>query len=192
MSNLLAEEWRVWAKADTKPETLVLQAAIDAAEEAVNDHCAREFVVAHPTNTSARLFTPRGDDILRIDDAVAVTSITVAGSLVSSSLYQLEPVNNRTAGGLSVPYEEARLLGDLWLCDNKKANVSVVARWGWTALPDRYFEAVKMLTKDIVDMGEIRGGVLGFGDFGAVRIRENPMVAMLLARLRRLESFGIA
>ena len=193
MSNVTVEAWRAWAKADTKPDAAIVQAAIDAAEETVNEHCGREFVVAHATNTSARLFIPRGDDVLRIDDAVAVTSITVDGAAYASTLWQLEPVNSRTASGQAVPYDQARLLGGLsWPTDYDKANISVVARWGWTALPDRYTNAVLMMTKDLVDMAEIRGGVLGFNDFGPVRVRDNPVVSMLLSRLRRVESWGIA
>lgn len=192
MSNLTVEAWRAWAKADTNPVDSVLQAAIDAAEEYANEHCGREFVVAHASTTSARLFVPRGDDILRIDDCVAVTSITVAGSVTSSSLYQLEPVNNRTAGGQTVPYDQARLLGDCWPTDNGKAHASVLARWGWTTLPDRYYEAIRIATKDLVDTAEVRGGVLNFGEFGAMRLRENAMVTQLLSKLRRVESWGIA
>lgn len=192
MSNLLVEEWRAWAKADTSPDALVIQAAIDAAEEAANEYCGREFVIAEAVTTSARLYAPRGDDILRIDDAVEVVSITVAGSLIAATEYQLEPVNGRTSSGQLVPYDQARLLGSCWSTDYGKAHASVVARWGWTTLPARYFEAVRELTKDIVDMAEIRNGVITFTDFGALRVRENAHVASLLSKLRRVESYGFA
>lgn len=183
MSNLSTSVWRAWAKADTSPDEFTLQAAIDAAEEAVNDHCARQFIVAEAVTTSARLFVPRGDDILRFDDAAEVVSITVNGSLVDSSLYQLEPVNGRNSSGLAVPYEEARLIGSVWPCDYGRANVSVVARWGWDELPARYYQAVKDITKVLAYMTEIPA-VIDLAEFDGVLDR--------LSRLRRVESWGIA
>lgn len=192
MSNLPVATYRVWAKAGSAPDDAILQAAIDAAEDMIDDHCRRRFFVADPAVATARLFTPDGTSVLAIDDCVAVTAVTDNGTAVGSTLYQLEPVNGLSPSGIAVPYDSIRLLGGrAWVCDYDKATVSVTARWGWSALPAKYVEAVKLLTKDLVDSADIRGGVVGFGDFGAVRIRQNPHVRALLAKLDRTEPWAI-
>lgn len=193
MSNLTVAAWRQWSGNKTEPVDAMVAAAISAAEQAIDEHCQRKIFVADDADTSARLYVPRADSILRIHDCVAVTAVTDDSAAVASTAYQLEPLNNLDAAGLSVPYEQIRRLsGSGWTCDYGRATVSVTARWGWPALPAQYLEAVKMLTSDLLNMKEIRGGVAGFGEFGAVRIRENPMVTYLLSSLRRVESWGIA
>jgi len=93
--------------------------------------------------------------------------------------------------GAVEPYTQVRLLGGTFSSVNGEATISVLADWGWAALPYRYVEAVKILAADIIDQKDIRNGVAGFADFGAVRVRENATVVKLLARLRRAESWGL-
>jgi len=192
MSNLSVADYRAWSGNNDAPDESFVQAAIDAAEEAINDHCSRQFVVAHVSNTSTRLYVPAGQ-IIRIHDAVEVTVVADDGATVASTGYQLEPLNNLTVAGETVPYDQIRRLsGYSWACDYGRATVAVTARWGWTALPAKYTEATKILTGDILAQASVRNGVVGFGEFGALRVRENPMVAFLLSRLVRAESWGIA
>lgn len=191
MSNLTVNTFREWKDTFNGISESVVQAAIDAAEEAINDHCGRVFAVAGSTAT-ARLYVPRLSDVLGIHDCTTVTAVTQSSVAVSSSLYQLEPVNGLTAAGDSVPYTSIRLLDSNWSPDGAKAVVSVTATWGWSALPDRYYEAVKIMTADILEQREIRNGVLGFTEYAGIRVKANPMVSMLLKRLRRVESWGIA
>jgi len=190
MSNITVTAWREWKNAPTDPPTAVVQAGIDAAEEAIGDELARYIAVASGTAT-VRLYVPdSGSSILRIHDCVAITSVTDDGSLLTASTYQAEPVT--VWSGAAEPYTQVRLLGGTFTSANGEATISVVADWGWAALPFRYVEAVKILSADIIDQKDIRNGVAGFADFGAVRVRENATVVKLLARLRRAESWGIA
>jgi hypothetical protein len=193
MSNLSVATYREWSGNTTAPSTALVQAAIDAAEAAINDHCARYFAVAHASTATARLYTPDAGSVLRIHDCVAVTAITDDGTTLTSTQYQLEPVNNLAASGLAVPYDQIRRLdGYTWSRDYGRATVSVTARWGWSALPAQYTEATKILVGDIINQASIKNGVVGFGEFGAVRVRENPMVTALLSSLVRVEAWGIA
>lgn len=192
MSNLSVADWRTWSGNTDAPDDSFVQAAINAAEQAIDSDCARKFVVAGETAT-ARVYVPSAGSVLRIHDCVAVTAVTDNGTAVASTAYQLEPLNNLDAAGLAVPYEQIRRLsGAGWTCDYGKATASVTARWGWPALPAQYTEATKILTSDIVAQADVKNGVVGFAEFGALRVRANPMVAMLLSRLRRVESWGIA
>jgi len=191
VSNVTVVEWREWKNAPTDPPTTVIQAGIDAAEEAIGADLARYIAVASGTAT-ARVYVPAaGSDTLRIHDCKTITSVTESGTLLAASGYLAHPVT--TWSGAVEPFTEIQLLGGVTFTDTTgSATISVVADWGWAALPFRYVEAVKILSADIIDQKDIRNGVAGFADFGAVRVRENATVVKLLARLRRAESWGIA
>jgi len=190
VSNVTEAVWRAWKNAPTDPPSAAVQDALDAAEEAIGDDCARLFVVADVTPTE-RLYVPTwGDPVLRIHDCVAVSAIDNDGVAVTD--YQLEPVGDSWSGD-SRPYTQIRLLGgDGWAVDQGRATVGVTARWGWTALPARYSNAVKILAADVLDSRDVRNGVIGMTDFAAVRVRENATVVKLLAKLRRAESWAVA
>ena len=191
MSNVTVAKFRFWKGNPTDPDDSVIQAAIDAAEEVIADDLGRVMSVA--STGSARLYVPDGSDTLVIHDCTTVTAVTVDGSAVASTLYQLEPVNNLTAAGDYSPYTRIRMLyGNRWTPDGARAVVSVTATWGWSALPDRYTEAVKILAADILEQRDIRNGVIGFTEYAGVRVKANPMVTGLLRKLRRAESWGIA
>lgn len=193
MSNLSVATWRTYKNAPTEPADAVIQAAIDAAEESIADDCGRAFVVA--SAASARLYAAASynSTTITIHDCTTVTAVTDNGSTVASTQYQLLPINGLTAAGAATPYTGIRLLnGARWSKIRDDAIISVTATWGWTALPKRYTEATKILTSDILDQKDIRGGVAGFAEFGAVRVRENGTVVKLLSKLRRVESWGMA
>lgn len=192
MSNLSVFTWRAWKNAPTDPPDAVVQAAIDAAEEVIGDRLGRNIVVADASTT--RLFVPAyGATELEIDDATAVTVVSENGTTIATTNYQLEPVNARDQAGNAVPYTRIRLLGAYFTPDYPgQASVSVTATYGWAALPDRYIEAVKILTADILDAKDVRNGVIGFSDYASFRVRDNGTVAMLLQRLTRGRTVGMA
>ena len=192
MSNLTVLAWRTWKNAPTDPPDPVVQAAIDAAEEAIANRCGRAFVVASASTT--RVFVPTyGSSEIDIDDATAVTVVAENGATITSTDYQLEPVNGRDMAGNTVPYSRIRLLGLTFAPDYAgKASVSVTATFGWAALPARYTEAVKILAADILDAADVRNGVIGFSDYASFRVRDNGTVAMLLQRLTRSRALGMA
>lgn len=192
MSNLSVATWRTWKNAPTDPPDAVIQAGIDAAEEAIAKRCGRAFVVASGSTT--RVFAPAyGSSVLDIDDATAVTVVAENGTTIASTGYQLEPLNGIDQSGATVPYSRIRLLGSCWTPDYAgKASVSVTATFGWAALPKAYIEAVKILSADIIDAKDVRNGVIGFSDYASFRVRDNGTVAMLLKALTRGRAIGIA
>jgi hypothetical protein len=191
MSNLSVATWRTWKNAPTDPPDAVVQAAIDASEEAINDRCGRVFAVAG--SASARTFVPESgrSSLIEIEDCTTVTLVTNNGTTVDASAYQLEPVNGRDYAGVSVPYSRIRLLGSYWTRTYEgEASVSVTGTWGWAALPARYLEAVKIVAADVLDAKDVRNGVIGFSDYAAIRVRDNGQVAALLQRLTRARAGG--
>ena len=191
MSNVTVATWRTWKNAPTDPPDAVIQAAIDAAEYVIGPTIGRVMVVASGSTT--RSFAPVSDrsTVLEIDDATAVTVVAEHGTTISATAYQLEPLNGRDQAGNVVPYTRIRLLGATFTPTYRgEASVAVTATFGWAALPAAYVEAVKILSADILDQKDIRNGVAGFADFGAVRVRENMTVVKLLSRLTRGRAIG--
>lgn len=192
-SNVSVAQFRAWKGCVSDPADSVIQLAIDAAEEAANAYCGRVFSVASGTS-SARLYVPTNDrqNVLTIHDCVSISTIVDDGSALAASDWQAEPINGLLASGDTSPYTQVRLLaGAYWAFDANRATVSVTADWGWTALPDRYTNAVLILTADIVDQRALQNGVLGFTEYAGIRVRANPMVSSLLRKLRRAEAWGI-
>lgn len=166
-----------------------IQAALDAAHYSAYDYAGRSFEAVGVA--SARLFVPISWNICNIDDCTSITSVVNNGTTVSSLTYQAEPVENRSGSVATVPFTRLRMLTGAWYVWNNKASVTVTATWGWATTPAPAIEAVKILAKDILHQRDNRSGIAGFGEFGAVRVRQNPYVAMLLDPLRRGQQFGI-
>jgi hypothetical protein len=170
-----------------------LARCLATAEDAVNDHCGRSF--DPPTATSiTRRYVPVYDVVIT-DDFVDTTDLVIAdnGSTVALSAVQLEPVNNRSASGLTSPYCKIRRPGSRWQTDRGRATVEVTStRWGWPAVPPQVVEATAILAKDVAHIRQNRFGTAGFGEFGVIRVRDNPHVEMLLAGLKHPAGWGIA
>jgi hypothetical protein len=171
-------------------DDVAIQAALDAAHYAAYEYCGRSFELAGAP--SARSFVPVTWNVLTINDCTSITSVSNDGVTVPASDYQAEPVGNRSSSTAVVPFTRLRLLTGLWAIDDGRASVTVTAAWGWAAAPAPAVEAVKVLAKDILQQRDTRNGVAAFGEFGSIRVRQNPYVALLLDPLRRAESWGIA
>ena len=193
MSNLSVAEFKAWKRVEVSVDDAVIQAAIGSAEEVIDQHCGRTFVVAG--TATARVFAaPHSEcEVLDIYDCASVTTVVDNGSTIASTNYQLEPLNGLSTSGEYTPYTRIRLLGGgSWSWEYNKATISITAAWGWTSLPTRYTEATKVLAADLLDNRDIRNGVIGFTEYAGIRVRENPVVSMLLSRLVRARSFGVA
>jgi hypothetical protein len=168
-----------------------IEAAADAAEATLDHACQRRFQVA--SGTSARVFVPSDSEVVRIHDAVSITSVSNNGSTVSLADYQLEPLNGLSQEGEARPYEQIRLTSGLWYIDQHRATITVTASWGWTAIPARIEQAALIIAKEIiVNRDEVKLGLIGFSDVGGVTARTNPIVRATIEQYRRVEAFGIA
>lgn len=173
-------------------DDILLQSALDSAEDAVNQLCQRKFVVAGTSATTRSYVPPRGE-VLRIHDATTIVSVTVDGVAVDAADRQAEPVNQLAGDGSYRPYEQVRLF-DGWPCPypSRKATIAVEATWGWETIPSRIYDAIRILAKDLVSNRELSFGLVAT-DQAIARARENPQVLALLNGLRRAEAlFGIS
>lgn len=163
-----------------------LAASLAAAELAVQHHCRRPFSAA-ATVAAARIFDTHVGAVLSIDELVDTTGLIVDndGTIIAAVDYRLEPIDGLVYG-LAAPYTSIRLLdGSSWA-----AEVTVTAKWGW--VPADVQEACRVLAKDIAALRDTKFGVAGWGEFGVVRMRENPQVVALLAPYVRWDRAGIA
>ena len=182
MSYVLLADFKSWVRNELgTAEDSILQAGLDAAVVAVNEHCGRSFTVAGAA--SARSFVPESYRLVIIDDCTSVTSVVENGATVAASGFQLEPLNGRRPSGLAVPFDQIRrIYGDWYIdaSDEGRATLVVTAAWGWAATPAPVIEATKILAKDILMQRDTRNGVAAFGEFGSLRVRLNPYVEELL------------
>ena len=168
----------------------VKQSALDAAESMVNEFCQRTFVVAGAS--SSRSYTPTSEycDVLRIHDATTVTAVVVNGAATTN--YQTEPLNLLSWSGEARPIEQLRTTGGYWYWNRDQLTVTVTGTFGWAATPKSVDEATKIIAKDILQQRNNNSGVAGFGEYGSIRVRMNPIAIDLLKPYRRAEAFGVA
>jgi len=170
----------------------ILQAGLNAAEQMINEFCGRSFTVAGDTATArSYMVAGWGLNVLRIHDCTQVTLVTEDGATVAAADYQTEPLTVSWSG-MTVPIEQLRHLNGSWLWDAGRATVTVTAKWGWSETPASIKTATLIIAKDIVQQRNTSSGVAGFGEFGAVRVRMNPIAMQLLQPFRRAEAWGIA
>lgn len=193
MAIVTLAQFRAYTRNTLAPvDDTLTQIALDGAEFSVLDYVQRNVAVAGAA--SARLYVPTEADYLWIHDCTSVTSISDNGTaLVVGTDYQLEPLNNLDATGATVPFNRVRRLSGCWssVIDGK-ATISVTATWGWSAIPAWATQAVLVLGIEILHARNQPGGVASFNDFGAVRVRQHPVVARLLDPHRSVLAWGIA
>lgn len=191
MAYLSLDEFTGYVGSELAADRTSLQAALLAAEQAINDHCGRNFNTT-ATSATARSYLPCGDVVVT-HDIGDTTGLIISnfGSTVASGTYQLEP-NPVSWAGVTQPYYRIRLLnGAYWTQSGGQATVTVTAKWGWPAVPAQVVEATAILAKDLAHLRQNRFGVAGFGEYGVIRVRDNPHVVMLLSRLRHPMAVGI-
>ena len=193
MSIVPIEDFKSYLKvtrgADMADDDLI-QAALDAATEGINEWTHRQFVT--PGAATVRSFEQTYSSFLRIHDCSTVTAVTADAAAVSLTLVQTRPVSRVSWSGNWQPIEEIYWPGRHWASTVPTGVVSVTATWGWATIPTRVVEACKILTKDVLANRDVSFGIAAFTEYAGVRARENPQVAQLLDPLRRVEAFGIA
>jgi hypothetical protein len=180
---------------DTVDDT-ALEQAVEAASRAIDGHCSRRFWT--DSTATARVFYPDTPYVCRVDEFHTTTDLAVKTDTGddgtyeqtwASSDYQLEPLNGVADGREGVPYRQVRAVGDYTFPTTNASNrapVQVTAKWGWAAVPEPVQQACLLLAAELFKRKDAPFGVAGFGDFGAVRIREDARVMSMLAPYRRV------
>jgi len=174
---------------DTVDDTL-LELAINSASRDIDQATERQFFQTSAT----RIYTPQDSYITNTDDIVSVATIktsTGADSVFdvtwTSTDYQLEPLNGVT-GGISVPYNSIRAVGDYTFpISGGEATVQVAGVFGFTAVPVAIEQATVLLAARIFKRNDSPGGVMGFGDIGVVRVsRIDPDIDRLIMPYKKI------
>jgi len=162
--------------------------AINAASRKIDGHCGRRFYT--DGEVSARRFYASEPDVLWVDDFSTVVGLVVKTdddddatfeTTWSSSDYQVEPLNGAANGIEGIPYYRIRSVeGTAFPTSTARPGVEVTADWGWAAVPDPVADAALIVASELFKLREAPFGVAGFGDFGAVRVKDIPQAAALL------------
>lgn len=166
--------------------------AVGTASRWVDEHCGRTFGRA----TATRTFEACGWYDLECDDLVSITTLKTDASgdgtfetTWTASDYQLLPVNPASYAETR-PYTAVRAVGAYtfplaYSYGQRRDLVQIVGTFGWAAVPEAVKQAALILASETLKIKDSPFGIAGFGDLGAVRVRDNPKIAALLAPYRR-------
>jgi hypothetical protein len=182
---------------DTLDDAEIL-AACEATARWIDNYCNRVFWRA----ASTRTYTADAVDCCYIDDLVSATSVATDDdgdgtyeTVWAASGYQLLPVNPAVLGETR-PYTQIRAVGTYGFPTGRPAlervdRVQVAGVWGWPAVPDAVKHAATVMSGDLLKLGGMAFGVAGYGDYGPVRARANPIVVSLLDPYRRFDVVAV-
>lgn len=167
-----------------------LHGACYAASRAIDKYCSRVFW--RTLNTEARVFDACDLYVLDLgpfNDLVSVATFKTDGdgdgtfeTTWASTDYELNPLNTG-AGPELRPYTRVRAIGRgfpvVWSRLGRLHRVQITGVYGWPAVPAPISEAARILASEYFKAKDAPFGIASFGEYGAMRVRENPMVAQL-------------
>lgn len=182
---------------DVTSDDGMLKSALNSASRGVEKYCSRQFNDAEVV--SPRLYYPNTYYEVLVDDfstsSGMVVKLDYAGdgsftTTLPASSFQLAPLNGISDGETGWPFYridtvQATLFIFPWLYYYRRAPIQVTAQWGWPTVPAPVHEATLAMAEEIAKMKDAPYGIAGFADFGAVRVRENPKIGMLLQPYKR-------
>lgn len=185
-------ELKSYLKITDSAEDAELDQALSSASRGIDKYCDRSF--GKDTSATARVYYSDSAYLVRVDDFHTTAGLVVktdAGddgtyeTTWASTDYQLEPLNGMVDGETGWPFSRIRaVVGNFPPCPRRPA-VQVTAQWGWTAVPAPVKQACLIVAAETFKLATAPFGVAGFGDFGAVRVRDNPMAVRKLDPYRR-------
>lgn len=168
-----------------------LAIAVAAVSEWIDGYCRRQFNLAD--TATARTFDVRRDGSVWVDD-IGHGTILVATDSASDGTYatewddsdfQVDPLNAIAEGK---PIDRLVAVGSYTFppVSRRYGLVQVTARWGWPTVPNVVHQACLIQAARVYKRRESAEGVLGFGEFGPVRVgtRLDPDVELLLNGVR--------
>lgn len=176
---------------DTTEDTLIGMASSSACRN-IEKYCRRQFNDAGIV--SARRFHPLDcrkvivDDFHTTDGMILKTDEDDDGTFEtvwSDSQFDLLPLNGVRDGIPGWPYWRIAAVDMVTFPAGRRPTVELTARWGWSTVPAPVKEASLALAEEIFKMKDSPYGIAGFGEFGFVRVRENPKIVSLLMSYRR-------
>jgi hypothetical protein len=173
------------ALTDTEDDE-VLQDALETSAREINTHCSRRFW-ADITATAQKFHPTSGlyayiNDFWTGDDLVVETSTDgVTWTAWTATDFELEPLNGVMDGVPGWPYTCIRSVSGRRFPSVARASLRVTAKWGWESVPPPVHQANLILAAETAKLKEAPFGVGGYGEFGIVKVRDNPFAARKLA-----------
>lgn len=188
---LTVAEEKTYLRSEITVDDTLIEQAINSAETIIDNACQRRFEVA--SSSTARVFIPSGSTVQIINDCTVIASVVDNGTtLVNNVDYQREPLNGLSATGETWPYYRLRRLNGWWYSSTNTATITVTATWGWAAIPPQVKESCKIITKDLLEMRDIKFGLVAITEAGGVGTRENRIVRDMIATYAHPFSIGIS
>ena len=145
---------------------------ITAASKRIDQDTGRKHGFGLDSVVSTRIYRPRHEELLSVDDIATTTGLIVAigkgstFSTIDSSLYDFLP-ENASSDGLAI--EVLRRLVGAWPVWGLQ-KIQVTAKWGWPAVPPDIHNAAILLSARLQRRKDSPEGLRGFNDLGVVRV----------------------
>lgn len=149
-----------------------LQSKLTSASRRVDKDTGRPHGFGQDSGTTSRIYTPRHQELLSVDDISTATSLVVevgrgtSWSTVDANSYDLLPENAEVD---SMAIETLQRVVGCWPLWGTQ-RVRVTARWGWPAVPENIKNATILLAARLFRRKDSPEGVKGFSDLGVVRV----------------------
>lgn len=176
---------------DSNDDTLLGWASAAACRN-IEKYCRRQF--NDGGSATARKFHPISNRMVIVDDFWTTDSLVLKTdedddgtyeTVWSSTQYELLPLDGVKDGVPGWPYWRIEAVDMPTYPNGRRPTVELTARWGWETVPAPVKEASLALAEEIFKMKDSPYGIAGFGEFGFVRVRENPKIVSLLMSYRR-------
>lgn len=176
---------------DSVDDTAIANAC-SAASRAIEKYCERQF--NKTTTAAARVFAPVTCHLAHVDDFHTIIDLVIKTDAADDGTFEttwattdylLEPLNGVVDGESGWPFYTARTRRSGAQYFPLGASLQVTAQWGWTAVPAAVKQAAYVMASETFKLASAPFGVAGFGEFGPIRVRQNPMVAEMLDPYRR-------
>lgn len=151
-----------------------LTLALNAAQSHIDRLANRTF----GQTVETRSFTATDPHTLAVPDLVSVTAVATDGTTWATTDYQLQ------RSGFVRPYSRIAAVGGRHFA----GTVQVSGTWGWPTVPDDVKFAALILASRLFKRKDSPEGILGFNDFGSVRLspQDRDVVALLTPYRRRV------
>lgn len=181
------EEMKAFVRSDLVVDDPQVDLAIEAASRAVDNQCRRQFGLADaPADRRYTAQLECGRWVLAIDDLMTADDLAVTVPAGAVTAYDLEPVNAAPDGR---PWTRLAVGSTSTALPTGAVNeVTVTARWGWTAVPLPVKQATLLQASRFLARRDSPYGVAGSpADGSEVRLlaRVDPDVAVILGPYTR-------
>lgn len=185
---------------DTLDDTQ-LEMAVESASRLIDGYAQRSF---YNGGTATRVFASNNTYQVYVDDLQSAGTVAFSSLdngtydiSLSSTDYQLYPLNGVVGGLTGWPYTELVLAGNYlttnygFVTGSGRANVQITGVWGWAAVPIAIKQATIIQAARIYKRADSPLGVAGFGDLGVMRVSSglDPDVRQLVDPYRLMRNF---